>query len=440
MKYSQFNSTLPYEGKTALFNSFSQQVIFLENELHDILKAAIHEGIDGLEQVHPEFYSYLVENAFIVESNVDEIDKVRKLSKEVDEDETKYILTINPTMNCNFKCYYCYETHVKDSKMDEIRVDSINKFITQTLSREKMQHFAVSFFGGEPLLYFKKNVIPIINHLKWASEEKKKAFSVTFTTNGFLVNDEFIHYFKSNDLFATLQITLDGYREEHDKVRFVTKTKGSYDEIVKNIRTLLLADNFNIILRINFTEKNIQSCTKIVDDFVDIPKEIRDRRLVVDYHRVWQDYNPTDTANAGLDETEEKLKEHGFKTGGMYSPDNVRNSCYADKRNSATINYNGDVFKCTARDFLTKNRVGYITEAGELVWENDHLNVRMQAKMKNKPCQTCRIMPLCNGGCSQHAIENAGYDYCVYQGDENEKSRVVLTKIEEIVQQMQASN
>lgn len=70
-----------------------------------------------------------------------------------------------------------------------------------------------------------------------------------------------------------------------------------------------------------------------------------------------------------------------------------------------------------------------------MVWEDDSLERRMNAKFKNKPCLTCKIMPLCNGGCSQHAIEHfeAKEEYCVYHGDENEKMNIVKSKIDEIV-------
>ena len=62
----------------------------------------------------------------------------------------------------------------------------------------------------------------------------------------------------------------------------------------------------------------------------------------------------------------------------------------------------------------------FLSEDGELIWENGNLKKRMDAKFKNPPCLKCRIMPLCNGGCSQHAIENSGSDYCIFNGDEFE--------------------
>ncbi len=95
------------------------------------------------------------------------------------------------------------------------------------------------------------------------------------------------------------------------------------------------------------------------------------------------------------------------------SVNNVVESCYADKRHSVTINYNANIYKCTARDFTKENRAGYINSEGELVWEDNYLERRMNSKFKNKPCQTCRILPLCGGSCSQHAMENEGRDYWI---------------------------
>ena len=135
----------------------------------------------------------------------------------------------------------------------------------------------------------------------------------------------------------------------------------------------------------------------------------------------------------------EKLRNEGINVKYL-APDNVKDSCYADKRNSAVINYNGDIFKCTARDFTTVKRAGYLSEEGDLIWENNYLERRMNAKFQNKPCLSCRLMPICNGGCSQHAMEAlGGDDYCVYFGDENEKDKVVKSKIDEIVDSMAAN-
>lgn len=47
------------------------------------------------------------------------------------------------------------------------------------------------------------------------------------------------------------------------------------------------------------------------------------------------------------------------------------------------------------------------------------------AKLNNKPCQTCPILPLCGSGCSQVAFESNGKEYCVYDFDIEKKKEVV---------------
>lgn len=432
MKYSQFNSIIPYEEKFALFNSFNQKVLFLVPDLKDLLQASIHEGVDNLKDVHPSFYDYLVEQEYLVENNHNEVEKIKEISKIVDENSKNFHLTINPTMNCNFKCWYCYETHIKDSKLKVDVIERINRFVDNTSLDPNLEDFYLSFFGGEPLLYFKKVVIPIIDFFTEKLSERKINFNISFTTNGYLINQEFIDYFNNKNIKCSCQITLDGYKDDHDKVRFVSENKGSFDEIISSIR-LLIQNHFFVKLRVNYTDKNIENANKIVDEFLDLPTDIRNDYLVFDYHRVWQDHKLDDTSSK-LDVNLIEIKEKGFIASGGYSPNNVRESCYADKRNSAVINYNGDIYKCTARDFTKANRAGFLNEKGELIWENDHLEKRMNSKFNNKPCLTCRIMPMCNGGCSQHAMEHNGEDYCVYMGDENEKSKVVVTKIKEILE------
>lgn len=113
---------------------------------------------------------------------------------------------------------------------------------------------------------------------------------------------------------------------------------------------------------------------------------------------------------------------------------NVCSSCYADRRHSAVINYNGDVYKCTAIDFLNTTRDGYLSEDGNIIWENDSLEKRMDSKFKNAPCHKCRIQPICNGGCSQKALHYAHKDYCIHDYNESKKDKVILDKFYSLLQ------
>ena len=433
MKISQYTSIVPYKNKFALYNSFENKVVFIEKELKDLVNENKH-NIKNIENIHPTFFQYIKRGKFIVENDLDELKKVKDLSYDIDNNDDSFLLTVNPTMNCNFRCWYCYETRIKDSRINISMLDSIKKFITNTIKESRIKFFSLSFFGGEPLLFFNKNVTPLIDHIQKESKEYNKEFYISFTTNGYLINDKFIEYFLTKNIPVYLQITFDGNREQHDKVRYINNKRGSYDEIVKNIKRILLYDIFTVRARINYTSENVKSCFEIMDDFVDLPEIIKESRLVFDFHRVWQDDREDELGDV-INENIQHIKDKGFNVSVKYAPNNVKESCYADKRNSAVINYNGDIYKCTARDFKREHRLGYRTEEGQLIWENNSLENRMNSKFKNKPCLLCSILPICNGGCTQHALEHLqeGEDYCVYFFSKEEINRVILSKIDEIV-------
>lgn len=431
MKLSQFNSVVPYKGEYLLYNSFSNRFLVIKPLLRDLLEAARSEPVDELGRIHPPFYNALKEGTFIVDDEKNEVEEVKKISRLVDMDESHFRLTINPTMNCNFKCWYCYETHIKNSRMTAGIISRTNAFITRTATNGHLKSFFLSWFGGEPLLCFDDVVLPVLKHFTQTCEENNLIKGANFTTNGYLINEKMVALFKQYSV-THLQITLDGYREDHDKVRFVSRKKGSYQEIIDNIK-LLLRNEMSVTMRINYTLDNILKCTEIIEDLGDLTATDK-QYLLVDFHRVWQDKGD-DLADA-MPRTVNGFKQAGFKVNSHYSPNNVIDSCYADKKNSAVINFNGDVFKCTARDFTTTKREGYIDESGEIVWENDSLSRRVTAKFNNKPCLSCRIMPLCNGGCSQHALDHLHRDeYCVYSFDEREKDKIVALKFEESLAQ-----
>lgn len=97
-----------------------------------------------------------------------------------------------------------------------------------------------------------------------------------------------------------------------------------------------------------------------------------------------------------------------------------------------TINYNGEIFKCTARDFTDSTGEGRVDVDGSIVL-NDRYEKRLNAKFNNPPCRECRILPLCGGGCSQQALEHEDVDYCVYNFDEEQKTQAIVNKFKAVL-------
>lgn len=422
MKTSKFNSFFPHDNKIVGYNAYNNDFTILDPELYELFLAAERENIDELEEVHPGFYQHMQDKGFIVQTNTDEIQKVKSLVYEIDQaNNGNFHVIINPTMNCNFKCWYCYETHIKDSKMGELEIQKVLTYIRLILNQKELKQFSLSWFGGEPLLYFNKTVLPILEEVSHICKDKNIKLYSDFTTNGLLINQKLLDdclKFGVNHM----QITLDGHRERHNQVRFISKEKGSYDEIIKNIK-LCLKNKIDISCRLNISKETLGDIEKIVNDFTELDV-IERKYLVFSFNQVWQE---EEDLHEEIVKVMSFFKENNFNINYNKNIDSVRDSCYADKRNQATINYNGEVFKCTARDFNSENKEGDLQEEGLIEW-NEKFELRMNAKFKNPPCLECKILPICNGGCSQNALDNIGKDYCVNDFDENKKLEIVKSK------------
>lgn len=407
MKISKFNSTLQLSDKYRLhYNALTDSFLLSKNDF----KISLETDSKALQ--------VLTEKGFIVEDQTDEDEILRARAESVIMQESSFNLIINPTLDCNFSCWYCYEEKRKGAIMKQPILSSVLRLINHLAAHYK--HIHISFFGGEPLLGFQTVIKPIFAGLEAACKDCSCDYSASFTTNGSLLTDNMLSYLE-NVHVNNMQITLDGHKELHNATRFFAKHQGSYDIILENIVKLLQKD-ISVTLRLNYTPENIHTMRSIVDDIVKIvPTNLRGI-LLVRLHQVWQTCGVEIVED--VDDLLECFIEHGILAlKPVYN--NVKSPCYADYKNSALVNYDGNVFKCTAVDFLNTPREGYISSSGEIVWENDSLNRRVSAKFKNKACNECRIQPLCNGGCSQKAMHCASTNYCILDFDDAKKDRII---------------
>lgn len=406
MKLSIYNSIIEIEGKhTLLFNAFSGNFVVARNRLLKLDDAAMED----ISANNPTLFNQLKEGGMLVDDEVDEVALLKKRIIDADNNTNSFILHINPTLDCNFSCWYCYENHVARSRMEPTTVEAVKKYISSVLEDDRIKNFHLGFFGGEPLFHFNSVARPLIKYAADCCKEHNCTFSAHFTTNGALFNDEIIDFLSGFD--CGFQITLDGGKVCHDKTRFNHDDTGSYDTIVANIKKLAEA-GMSVIVRVNFTSDNVDSVENIFDSFGDVSEESK-KFLSFDFQRVWQDRNDrNDDAEVKMTAIRSRFKEAGFMVLANYIPHDVRNSCYGDKLNHVLINYNGDVFGCTARDFTTTNSIGRLNDDGSIAFDHTKVEHRNSSKLSKEVCRRCRIAPLCGGGCKQKASEAHDDDKC----------------------------
>ena len=429
LKYSKYNSILSITSQSSvLYNSKEDKCIIIKKDMENLMSLSI----DEIKEYNSILYNDLINIKAIIPKNIDELGEVIKKSRIIDNDDTFFKLIINPTMNCNFKCWYCYESHIPGSQLAPKTLDKIYKLIDNIFeSNRNLNGFMLSFFGGEPLMYYNKTTRHIIDYFRSKYEYHKDIeFSITFTSNAYLLNDNIVKHLTEGEESNHFQITLDGGKEEHNKVRDSGKKEGSFNKIIQSVKKLI-SNKIEVLLRINYTVKNIDSTREIIDYLENISDENK-KYLKIGYFRVWQD-DKTINVDDKIKDIKNIYKILGFTVSDdEYILDNLIRPCYADKKNELVVNFNGDIYKCTARDFNQENKYGSLNENGEVDWIQEKLTEWENIKIQSKACQNCRILPLCGGGCHQVNLETKGLDMCQMGFSDADKDEVILRRLSEL--------
>lgn len=408
MKTSNYNLFFKHKDKFIGYNTLYNTFLIIDNQAFPLLLKGMRNLLSFASACKNTF-QLLQDKKFIIDNDVDEIAIAKSVLYQTNYDNSKFRITINPTLNCNFHCWYCYETHAEGTKITVETKERILKFIKHTIDiNASLKHLYLDWFGGEPLLYFKDVVSPILLETKKYAEAKGIEFISGFTTNGYLLTDDILDFCILYSA-KNFQITLDGHKERHNQVRFTHSGSNTYDKIVHNIKSAIIK-GANVNVRLNISSDTKADVVAILNSFKGL-EEQQLMNLHFSIHEVWQE---REKVGGEIENILNLIRYYGFNAN-IYetSPHGISNTCYADKENEAVINYDGSIFKCTARNFLKENSEGYLTEDGKIEW-NSHYEKRKATSVFNYPeCHQCSIMPICNAGCSQQQLEHPEH-FCMH--------------------------
>jgi uncharacterized protein len=398
MEASYYNYIAPYGNKYLCLNGVSGRILALEKNAFDLFSELLVDQDKRSE--YPTLVNKMLDGRFLVNNKEEDINLLRERNREVISNHDSYILTINPTMDCNFKCWYCYEKH-KEGGMSKITMRRIQKFVHNLFMRPDIRNFSLGWFGGEPLLHFDDVVYPLSRYIQYIAKEKGIIFSNSMTTNGFLFTDEMIKRCVEINL-ESFEITIDGNRNIHDRVRN-QNGEPSFDRIMSNcIKLMSQSKDIRITLRVNYTSHSLIG-NNYAEIIAMVPMDLRSR-VMVQFQRVWQTYEKegSDTeVMQSLSMNKASLEDAGFTVShntqfSIYKG----NVCYGDKPNYTNINFDGKIFRCTAQDYNPQDSFGFINEDGNIVWTNDKFkSIDGKANFENELCLNCKILPLCGGPC-----------------------------------------
>lgn len=350
----------------------------------------------------------LISGGFVISDEVDELEVIRTKNEER-INQKDYLLIILPTLNCNFKCWYCIQDHIP-SRMSVATMDTIKRHIDYMIEVEGITSLHIEWFGGEPFMYFRQVIEPICSYAKNKCKQNEIPYITSATTNGYFLSHKIIADVKALG-FKRFHITLDGPKMEHDKVKFQNNCNSAFEHVLTNINNILdNSEDIQIILRINYTDDNLNY--QIVDDVNSIISPSNRHRIQVNPKKVWQETVCKDRYN-NVSTLMELFENAGYRVNRLdiiwdFVP------CYANRKYYNAINYNGDVLKCTAcNDLYDKKSHGSITSNGSISWDENFIAKYDAKSFENPECLKCRYLPICMGICPR---DYGSSSYCKFNG------------------------
>lgn len=415
MKASKYNIYIEEAKCVVCYNTISDAFLLVSKSDFELL---LKNDFYSLEKKSNSVYAAMEKNGFVIADEVDEFENLKKEYIEEIFNSSSYELTILPTLDCNLRCWYCYEKHKIGSHFQTNVPDGIVEHIKlQIQEKEYLRRISVTMFGGEPLLYFKEELYPLLLNLKTVVEEAGKEISFFFITNAVCITDELIPLF--DNLNSSFQISIDGSKERHDKVKFIPKThEGTFDKVMHTIHSLTnCIDNTYINLRINYDDKTLPRLIDLIPKLQDIDR----RKIGIHLERVWQTSNVENYNNKLLQQTIIEFINAGFRVSYMNLHRRTL-SCRSSSYNQIIVSYDGSVYKCTGRDFTESFSDGHLNADGTVAWKQEQLDKRMKiCTYDNKYCRVCKFLPQCWGPCNQKLLESDNIQqFCPLKGMEME--------------------
>lgn len=352
-----------------LYNVLSRALYFFSNE----------------EDETTEFET-LIKHWFYVPKDFNELDWVDFLRNKRDRRDSSKPLsiqgyTILTTMDCNARCFYCYEKGRPRISMTEKTASDLADYIIANANGESVD---LSWFGGEPL--YNNKVIDIICDKLTSSNVE---YVSSMISNGLLFSEEIVKRAVEKWKLKRVQITLDGTKEIYLKSKSFVNSDGSeFDKVLDNIE-LLQNHNIKVTIRLNQDIYNTEDLLQLVDF---LKERFPNTKLLSVYNNLL--FSKDNQFSKEQEDCYNKLKDQILCS--KLSPKSKLinapkvHSCMADNPKSRVITPDGKIGKC--EHYSSENLIGSIYE--------ENVNEEMLAKWSEKierqeECYTCSLYPIC---------------------------------------------
>lgn len=407
MKTSKFNVVKANGAYTFIYNTLTTSFVKISTKQWQIIVEEVQKNGNVIEE--NEVCKILHDTGILIDDDYNELNVYKYKYYSSMFQNSSLILSIAPTMRCNFNCFYCFEDGKKNMGL---MTDDIEDKLIRFISLHKQQNISITWFGGEPLLGFER-IYSICNRLK----QMNINFASDMITNGSLLNESIIRRLNVLNL-QYIQISLDGVASTHDKRRTFKNGSPSFNLIIENIKKLVSLTDIPLSIKVTMDRTNLSSLCDIKDYFKNNFSEYLKKGQIAISHNYVRDRTDFDKfgncfTHADLLKPDKAALQNKENT--VVSPKlpSLAMPCMFRCKNSLAIDSEGHIYKCLEHLGLPNNRVGDLS-TGTLSLNKLSETIFGHNPFESDECVNCNVFPICGGGCPIDRNKNWGQNkkYC----------------------------
>lgn len=402
---SRYNVVVPLRGSRALtYNSLSGATAVLDRR--ELAKLRRLEA--GQPVRRDDVLRTLVYGGFAVEDRVDELAAIEDEYRQQRFDESGMVLTIAPTLACNFGCDYCFQGADKPcGRMGEEVQDALVAMVESYASSLERLH--VAWYGGEPLLA-RAVIERLSDRLIELCARHSLAYDAMIVTNGYKLDADVAASLYERGV-ATAQVTLDGDRDDHDQRRVLLSGRGTFERIVRNVREVVDATPLRISVRVNIDSRNREDIASLLTHLADAGLAQRRNfgvyfapiEAITEGCHMIAAKTMSKASYAALEtELHQLAYELGLAT--LPYPRRFRGLCGAVRPRGFVVVPNGDLHKCWDTVSWPRMRIGSVFSPEEAVQSDAARQWSDWTPFDNDSCRSCKLLPSCAGSCAHKFV------------------------------------
>ncbi len=371
-----------------VYNALKGTVVRLDKDSWNLVQEGKYYELD------PEISGVMRKQGILIPDETNELALAMERYRHLRSSRNKLMLTIAPTLDCNFVCPYCYENRLS-GVMDEETTEQLIAFVD---NRMKLTgEVSVTWYGGEPLLAV-ESVLRITGRIRALCESRKKKVSFFLVSNGYLLTEVLALELAAAGI-SGIQITLDGPPDVHNRRRVLRGGDGTFHRLLQSVR--IAVDTFETVkVRMNLDRENRGEWKQLAEILEDagVLGKVRFEIAGVDAtNEANEGYkssclSPAEFSREWVDFAEFMYRKE--ETEGVELPQMT--VCSKVSEFAYVIGPTGDIYKCWNDVGNPEKITGHVSGPDRVDWNREWERFN---PLDWPECRDCALLPACMGRC-----------------------------------------